>query len=74
MSHSEEAPAFLPDRFEAGTLNLPGILGLREGLLWLQETGLDRVREHELALTGRFLQGLAPWRPRGCCGFSAPGA
>ncbi len=65
MSHSEEAPAFLPDRFEAGTLNLPGILGLREGLLWLQETGLDRVREHELALTGRFLQGLAPLEAQG---------
>ena len=24
----EEAPSFLPDRFEAGTLNLPGIMGL----------------------------------------------
>ncbi len=28
VSHSEETPDFLPDRFEAGTLNLPGIMGL----------------------------------------------
>lgn len=65
LSHELDMPPFLPDRFEAGTLNLPGILGLREGLLWLQETGLDRVREHELALTGRFLQGLAPLEAQG---------
>ena len=31
LSHTEEIPAFLPDRFEPGTLNLPGILGLRQG-------------------------------------------
>ena len=28
VSHLEEVPAFMPDRFEAGTLNLPGIVGL----------------------------------------------
>ncbi len=58
LSHSEEIPTFLPDRFEPGTLNLPGILGLRAGLLWLKETGMDRVRAHELDLTDQFLQGL----------------
>lgn len=57
LSHTEEVPAFLPDRYEPGTLNLPGILGLRAGLLWLRETGLEAVRSHELALTDRFLQG-----------------
>ncbi len=58
LSHSEEIPNFLPDRFEPGTLNLPGILGLRAGLLWLKETGMDRVRAHELDLMDQFLQGL----------------
>lgn len=58
-------PTFLPDRFEAGTLNLPGILGLGAGLAWLQETGMDRIRAHELALTERFLTGLAELDPAG---------
>lgn len=58
ISHTEEIPDFMPDRFEAGTMNLPGILGLREGLRFLESTGMDRIREHELRLTGRFLAGL----------------
>lgn len=58
-SHSEEVPSFLPDRFEAGTLNLPGIMGLHAALTWLEETGIDAIRAHEQALTGRFLRGAA---------------
>jgi selenocysteine lyase/cysteine desulfurase len=53
MSHTEEIPDFMPDRFEPGTPNLPGILGLRAGLLWLNETGLDAIHAHEAALTER---------------------
>ena len=41
ISHREEMPEFLPDRFEAGTLNLPGIAGLRAALLWLKERGIE---------------------------------
>lgn len=58
ISHTEEVPDFLPDRFEPGTMNLPGIIGLREGLLWIKETGLDTIRNHELELTAHFLSGL----------------
>lgn len=63
LSHTEDIPSFLPDRFEAGTLNLPGIAGLHAGLEWLAETGMDRIRAHELALTGRFLDGLKQLDP-----------
>lgn len=59
ISHTEEIPAFMPDRFEPGTMNLPGIMGLHAGLLWLKETGIDTIREHELRLTRQFLKGLA---------------
>ena len=48
----------MPDRFEPGTMNLPGIIGLRAGLLWLKETGIDEIRKHELELTGLFLEKL----------------
>ena len=58
-SHSEEVPSFLPDRFEAGTLNLPGIMGLHAALTWLEEAGIDAIRAHEQALTDRFLRGAA---------------
>lgn len=65
VSHTEEVPTFLPDRFEPGTLNLPGIAGLRAGLLWLERTGIANVRAHEAALTARFLEKLAPLEAEG---------
>ena len=65
MSHVEDMPSFLPDRLEAGTLNLPGIMGLRAALLWLKETGMDRIRRHELHLTDQMLHGLQPLESRG---------
>ena len=58
ISHTEEIPAFMPDRFEPGTMNLPGIIGLHAGLTWLEETGIDAIRDHELKLTARMLSGL----------------
>ncbi len=58
LSHKEEIPDFMPDRFESGTMNLPGIAGLHASLQWLQETGINAVRAHELGLTERFLAGL----------------
>lgn len=57
MSHTEDVPAFMPDRFEPGTMNLPGIVGLYAALLWIKDTGMDHIRAHELALTERFLTG-----------------
>lgn len=58
ISHTEQVPAFMPDRFEPGTLNLPGILGLSAALRWLEETGIDNICAHELDLTTHFLRGL----------------
>lgn len=65
VSHLEEMPDFMPDRFEAGTLNLPGIAGLHAGLSWLLDTGIDQVAAHERALTGQFLRGLKELSRRG---------
>ena len=65
ISHTEEIPEFMPDRFEPGTMNLPGIIGLHAGLGWLSDRGIDAVRDHELALTARFLDGLFPLEEQG---------
>lgn len=59
ISHTELIPDFMPDRFEAGTLNLPGIFGLNASLKWLTGTGLDTIRHHELELTEHMLNELA---------------
>ena len=63
ISHTEVMPDFMPDRFEAGTMNLPGIVGLHAGLVWIRETGMEQIRSHELALTRQFLEGLKSMDP-----------
>lgn len=65
ISHTEQVPEFLPDRFEPGTMNLPGIAGLRAALLWLKERGLEANRIHEEKLTAKFLEGLMPLERNG---------
>ena len=65
LSHTERTPTFMPDKFEAGTLNLPGIVGLAAGVRWLHERGLDNIRNHELALTEQLLTGLLALEQRG---------
>ncbi|MCF0141328.1 MAG: aminotransferase class V-fold PLP-dependent enzyme [Mogibacterium sp.] len=59
ISHTEEIPDFMPDRFESGTMNLPGIVGLHAALNWINETGMDTILAHEMALTQRFIDGVA---------------
>lgn len=58
VSHTEEIPDFMPDRFESGTPNLPGIYGLHEALLYLKTHSLQAINEKELSLTGYFLEQL----------------
>lgn len=65
ISHTEEVPGFMPDRFEAGTPNLPGILGLHAALSYLEEHSMEEMRGHELALTQYFLDGLLTLDPLG---------
>lgn len=58
VSHTEEIPDFMPDRFESGTPNLPGIYGLHEALLYLKTHSLQAINEKELSFTGYFLEQL----------------
>lgn len=65
ISHSEEIPDFMPDRFEPGTMNLPGIVGLNAGLKWIDAAGMDNIARHELGLTKRFIDGITPLEQAG---------
>ena len=58
FSHLETMPTNMPDAFEAGTLNLPGIIGLNEGVSYIESIGMENIHNHELALTKAFLEGL----------------
>ena len=62
-SHSEEVPTFLPDRFEPGTPNIPGILGLHAALCDLEKQSIDEIRQHELMLTQYFIDGILEMDP-----------
>ena len=44
----QSMPEYLPDRVEAGTLNVPGIAGLLEGMKYVNQMGIQRIfrREH----------------------------
>jgi len=60
-SELQTMPAFLPDRAEAGTLNVPGISGLWAGLQYLRQSGIETIcrREQKAAqLCGRLLAGF----------------
>jgi cysteine desulfurase family protein len=57
-SHSITQPDFLPDRFESGTLNTPGIAGLCEGLKFIKKVGRQTIQKHEEALVKNLLEEL----------------
>jgi cysteine desulfurase/selenocysteine lyase len=58
QSEQPDPPADLPDRYEAGTPNVPGIAGLGEAARWL--LGRDRQQRwtREVALRTRLYEGL----------------
>ena len=57
-SREQTMPDFLPDRLEAGTLNVPGIAGLSAGMAWLQREGIDGIHRRECAEATRCFHGL----------------
>ena len=63
-SELEAMPTMLPDRFEPGSHNTIGIIGLSEAVGWILETRLEQLRIHELELIDQILHGL--------CGHDAP--
>ena len=63
ISHTEEVPDFLPDRFEPGTPNIPGILGLHAALDDLENSSMDLAFQHELTLTKQFIDGILTLDP-----------
>ncbi len=61
MERSTWAPA--PQKFEAGVPNAAQAVGLAAAVRWIEQIGIERIRDHEAALVDELLGGLAerPW-------------
>ena len=58
QSELEYQPDFLPDRYESGTLNAMGIVGLGAAVDYLEGVGIGKVQERLTALGRRFREGI----------------
>lgn len=56
LSEQETQPEYMPDKYESGTLNIPGIYGLNASLKYLNKISLSTIREKELYLTNMFIE------------------
>lgn len=61
-SEQELQPDFLPDRYESGTLNLPGIAGLKAGVEYLNQEGIENIRNRVRQLTATLVRRLSELR------------
>lgn len=57
-SSGEEQPEEMPDRFESGTHNTPGIAGLGAGVKFILSTGIETIRKKEMSLVRHLVEGL----------------
>lgn len=61
ISEHDVQPDFMPDRFEVGSHNAIGIIGLSEGVKWILDRGVDKLWQHEQTLTRSMIEGLSEW-------------
>lgn len=57
-SELDTHPVFYPDRLEAGTKNTLGIIGLKAGMKYILNRGIESIQTHCLNLRSRFVDGL----------------
>ncbi|MEY8431840.1 aminotransferase class V-fold PLP-dependent enzyme [Lachnospiraceae bacterium 48-42] len=55
QSDSFDMPSRLPDKYESGTMNLPGIIGLHAALSYIEKVGIEEIHRKKMELTGYFL-------------------
>lgn len=55
-SESLEPPDVMPESYEVGTFNTPGLAGLAAGVCYVLEKGVERIRAHEVELNRSFVE------------------
>jgi cysteine desulfurase family protein len=58
QSEQDTMPAQMPERLESGTLNTPGIAGLKAGVEFIMDVGLETIIAHEQQIVDSLVQGL----------------
>jgi len=58
VSENDRQPEFMPDKFEPGSHNAIGIVGLAEGVRWVQQQGVEKLAAHDLDLVRTFIEGI----------------
>ena len=58
-SEHEVQPDFLPDKYESGTMNTVGLAGLAAGVSFVLNETVERIRDKDVELTRRLINGLS---------------
>ena len=59
QSEQDVQPEALPEKYESGNHNAPGLVGLEASVGWLLERGVEQVHRHEQALVEQLLESLS---------------
>ncbi|MGN0703200.1 MAG: aminotransferase class V-fold PLP-dependent enzyme [Lentihominibacter sp.] len=59
ISESLQQPEMIPDRYESGTLNVPGLAGLAAGIEFIRQTGIENIHKKEKELAERLAQAFS---------------
>ena len=71
VSESDRQPDFLPDKYEPGSHNAIGIIGLSEGVKWIAEQSIDKLAARDTDLVRTFLEGIS--NVEGLTSYGPPG-
>ncbi len=58
-SEDDQQPDTLPEKYEVGNHNVPGIVGLAAGVAYLEQRSLEQIRNHSQELTEQLLAGFS---------------
>jgi cysteine desulfurase / selenocysteine lyase len=58
VSESDSQPDFMPDKYESGSHNAIGIIGLSEGIKWIADQGIEKLHGHDVELCRAFISGI----------------
>ncbi len=56
QSDSLDMPQTLPDKYESGTMNLPGIIGLHAALSYIEKRDISDIHRKKMEITAYFLE------------------
>ncbi len=59
VSENDRQPDFMPDRYEPGSHNAPGIIALGAAAKWVEEQTIERLYRHDLDLVRTFIEGVS---------------